>query len=71
MSGHTGLYINHLAIGAFIESLAINTQVEAMKAANRQREIDNEEMAYGEDSFNEMASDLERLALDARENGWQ
>jgi len=42
--------------------LATQAEIEGMKAANKQREIQNDSMAYPEDSFFDKANELRNLA---------
>ena len=56
----------------FIEALAINAEIEGMKALNAQRNILGMSMAYAEDAFYAKAVELRRLynqLHEARANG--
>jgi len=47
--------------------LAKQTEVEGMKAENKQRELLGHSLSYGEDSFQEKVNDLENLAYSHNE----
>ena len=47
---------------AIIQSMAVQAEIEGMKAENKQREYLGQSMAYSEDCFNLKAQELNELA---------
>ena len=54
--------MNEYDVKRLIEARAIQAEIEAMKIANREREIRDESPAYNEGDFQEKAEELRELA---------
>ena len=63
--------MNYIAVANQIRALAYVAEVEAMKAANAERESKGLAQAYGDDEFLYIARELHELAQSTLENGWQ
>ena len=56
-----------LLLQTMIEAMAVNVEVEAMKAANQDRERQGQVQAYPEETFKEKSGHLWALSNQARE----
>ena len=57
-----GLYLQHL-----FEAMAVNAEIEAMKAENQYRESQGQSQAYPESAFQEKSQHLWGIANSVRE----
>ncbi|MFA5381816.1 MAG: hypothetical protein WC356_01530 [Candidatus Micrarchaeia archaeon] len=58
-----------LLLATYIEAMAVQAEIEAMKAANSDRERRGEVQAYPEEAFQEKAQYLFALVNQARKQG--
>lgn len=63
--------MNHHAVANLALIFAAQARIEGMKAENAQRASRGESLAYDEGSFFTEAHNLELLARDTNEWGWQ
>jgi hypothetical protein len=63
--------MNHHAVANLARAYAVQARIEGMKAENTLREQLGESPAYGEHAFNVEAAQLEEIARDTLEWGWQ
>lgn len=63
--------MNHHAVANLALIFAAQARIEGMKAANALRAARDESPAYAENDFSVEAHNLEMLARDTHEWGWQ